>query len=338
MKKILSIIIPTYNMESLLTQCLNSLLVSKNLDMLEVLVVNDGSIDKSSQIAHQYEVEYSNSFRVIDKANGNYGSCINAALPLVKGKYVRILDADDSYNTENLNQFIDFLSDIDVDLVLSDFSHYNMDGKMLSFKNFNLPLNQSFDFQDIPLGTFLPMHSVTYKSSIFDKIEYHQTEGVSYTDMEWIFYPMSQVNTVYYYNKEIYRYLVGRDGQTMDFSAILKRQSHAAKGILTELNIINKFDSNNKHYAYLDYWFKFRLKSLYKENLLYKCINFNLKEFDDNLKKNYPQLANYVNGIQLPIKHTNLSFPLVKVWRSLGSKKLMSFHPLFLIYKVCNKI
>ena len=99
----------------------------------------------------------------------------------------------------------------------------------------------------------------------------------------------------------------------MDFSAILKRQSHAAKGILTELNIINKFDSNNKHYAYLDYWFKFRLKSLYKENLLYKCINFDLKEFDDNLKKNYPQLANYVNGIKLPINHTNLSFPLVKV-------------------------
>ena len=128
MKKILSIIIPTYNMESLLTQCLNSLMVSKNLDMLEVLVINDGSTDKSSQIAHQYEVEYPNSFRVIDKANGNYGSCINAALPLVKGKYVRILDADDSYNTENLNQFIDFLSDIDVDLVLSDFSHYIMDG------------------------------------------------------------------------------------------------------------------------------------------------------------------------------------------------------------------
>ena len=46
MKKILSIIIPTYNMESLLTQCLNSLMVSKNLDILEVLVINDGSTDK----------------------------------------------------------------------------------------------------------------------------------------------------------------------------------------------------------------------------------------------------------------------------------------------------
>lgn len=338
MKKILSIIIPTYNMESLLTQCLNSLLVSNNLDMLDVIVVNDGSTDKSSQIAHQFEAEYPNSFRVIDKANGNYGSCINAALPLVNGKYVRILDADDSYNTDNLNQFIDFLSDKDVELVLSDFSHYNLDGEKLSYKKFILPFNQSFDFQDIPLGTFLPMHSVTYNSSIFSKIEYHQTEGVSYTDMEWIFYPMSQVNTVCYYNKEIYRYLVGRDGQTMDFSAILKRQSHAAKGILTELNIINKYDSNNKHYAYLDYWFKFRLKSLYTENLLYKCINFDLKEFDDNLIKNYPQLANYVNGIKLPIKHTKMSFPLVRVWRSLGSKRLMSFHPLFLIYKVCNKI
>ena len=72
MQKILTIIIPTYNMEKYLHKCLNSLIVSdKSLEKLEVLIVNDGSKDSSSQIAHEYESKFPKTFRVIDKENGN---------------------------------------------------------------------------------------------------------------------------------------------------------------------------------------------------------------------------------------------------------------------------
>ena len=102
MDKILSIIVPTYNMEKYLERCLSSLIVSdEQMAMLEVLVINDGSKDRSSEIAHGYESRYPDTFRVIDKTNGHYGSCVNRGLQEATGKYVKVLDADDWFNTEN---------------------------------------------------------------------------------------------------------------------------------------------------------------------------------------------------------------------------------------------
>jgi len=72
------------------------------MDMLEIIVVNDGSNDNSSAIAHEYAENYPHNYIVIDKPNGNYGSCINAALKIATGKYFRICDADDRYNKINL--------------------------------------------------------------------------------------------------------------------------------------------------------------------------------------------------------------------------------------------
>lgn len=118
MNKILSIVIPTYNMEKLLEQCLSSLVVKEHLDFLEVLVINDGSKDKSSQIAHHFEDKYPQTFRVVDKDNGNYGSCVNRGLKEATGKYIKILDADDSFETSVLDCYLAYLSKINTLLIL----------------------------------------------------------------------------------------------------------------------------------------------------------------------------------------------------------------------------
>lgn len=87
-EKTLSIIIPSYNMEAYLPQCLDSLLgPDVPVELLDIIVVNDGSRDRTSEIAHSYANRYPDSIRVIDKANGNYGSCINAALPTARGRW-----------------------------------------------------------------------------------------------------------------------------------------------------------------------------------------------------------------------------------------------------------
>ena len=96
--KVLTIVIPSYNMENYLEKCCDSLLLSENMDKIEVLIINDGSKDRTSQIAHEYENNYPMVFRVIDKENGNYGSCINVGLNVDKGKYIKILDADDRFD------------------------------------------------------------------------------------------------------------------------------------------------------------------------------------------------------------------------------------------------
>ena len=91
MNKILSLIIPTYNMAELLPRCLDSIIASGVNESIEAIVVNDGSKDNSLEIAKKYEEQHPECITVIDKPNGNYGSTINAALPVAKGKYVKIL-------------------------------------------------------------------------------------------------------------------------------------------------------------------------------------------------------------------------------------------------------
>lgn len=138
--KLLSIIIPTYNMEALLEKDLQSLVLPtrERRGQLDVIVVIDGGKDRSSAIAHSFADRYPETFRVLDKANGNYGSCINAALPLVRGKYVRVMDADDTYYTDNLPGYLDALESQDAELVLTPYDRVDEKGQIV--KRETLPL------------------------------------------------------------------------------------------------------------------------------------------------------------------------------------------------------
>ena len=79
-------------MEKYLDKCLTSLIFDDKglMAQLEVLVVIDGAKDRSSEIAHKYQDKYPNTFVVIDKKNGNYGSCINRGLKEAKGTYIKL--------------------------------------------------------------------------------------------------------------------------------------------------------------------------------------------------------------------------------------------------------
>ena len=104
--KLLSIVVPTYNMSAYLCRCLDSVTRDDVPDTLELIVVNDGSTDNSLSIMQEYAKKRPDIINIIDKTNGHYGSCVNAALKVATGKYFRILDADDWLDTEQLIQFL----------------------------------------------------------------------------------------------------------------------------------------------------------------------------------------------------------------------------------------
>ena len=124
MNKILSVVIPTYNMEKYLKICLDSFIYDDKAHDLEVLIVNDGSKDNSLKIAQEYETKYPNIFKVIDKENGGHGSTINAGLKVATGKYFKAVDADDWVDTKELAKLLDYLKTADVDCVLTDFTFF----------------------------------------------------------------------------------------------------------------------------------------------------------------------------------------------------------------------
>ena len=136
--KTLTVVVPTYNMEKYLRRCLDSLIVGEEgMAQLEVLVVNDGSKDSSSAIAHEYEARYADTFRVIDKENGHYGSCVNRGVEEARGRYIKILDADDCYDNAEFEKYVDTIKTVDVDMVLNDYAFIRPDGEIAGIRRYN---------------------------------------------------------------------------------------------------------------------------------------------------------------------------------------------------------
>ena len=222
--KLLSVIIPAYNMEAYLQQCVESILRTPSLATVEVVVVNDGSKDKTLRIARQYAERYADTVRVIDKPNGNYGSTINAALPVVRGEYVKILDADDCFDTPSLAKFLEFLRKMQgVDMVVTPFvevgrrKEHRVEYNIYSRKVYEY--GKTYDAEQVFTDgaiRFFMMHGVCYRTELLREMSYRQSEGVSYTDQEWVFYPLFKVQTIAFADIALYRYNVAREGQTMD--------------------------------------------------------------------------------------------------------------------------
>lgn len=293
MNKVITIIIPTYNMEKYLRRCLDSLLVSTEVrSYLEVLVINDGSKDTSLSIAHEYESNYPECIRVIDKENGNYGSCVNRGLIESQGKYVKVVDADDYVITKNFELFIKKLCDIDVDLIVSDFDVVTIEGKVDKKWSYNLPQKKvsrfidycnSFDFKN------MQMHAVAYKKSLILDMDYKQTEGISFTDQEWMLYPMTKVDTFFYIPVVVYQYVIGREGQTVADTNLPRVLEQHLIILYRALSYINNKPLANNLYEFV----KYRLMFLF--TFFYRKLMF-LKDYDK------------INEIENQIKNINNRF------------------------------
>ena len=230
--KVLSVIVPSYNMEDYLPKCLGSLVVDDSdlLQKLEVIVVNDGSTDRTSEIAHGFETRFPDVFRVVDKGNGNYGSCINAALPLVSGCYVKVLDADDYVDTIAFETLLRCLeSEVETepnsaDLIVTDYESVDPHGSVIDRSRYLMPTGPGRTLNDVKAESpRFSIHSIVYKTALLTEMGYRQTEGVSYSDTEWITDPMVMVGRVTYVPIAVNKYLVGRAGQTMEDSTFAAR-------------------------------------------------------------------------------------------------------------------
>ncbi len=313
-------------MEKYLQKCLDSLII-KDTDLfnkLEVLIINDGSKDSSSEIGHQFQQKYPEVFKVIDKENGNYGSCINRGLKEGKGKYIKILDADDSFHNEGFSNYLYELTRIDADLILSDYSIVDEKGNITKEVVYEYPKTQIVPIEKLfQYESFfqIQMHGTTYRTENLRIIDYKQSEGISYTDQEWMFYPMTTVKSVYCSKEKVYRYLLGREGQTMDKKILLKNIDHTIKGTMAMLSIYqeNFFKKDSLYNRYLEERLATRLKYIYKQCLLHQgmeSVDFMSLEHSliccPDLYKELETETTYIRS---------RPYPYVKKWRDNNHKK-----------------
>lgn len=233
MKKLLTIVIPTYNMEKYINRCLDTLIIDDAtiFDLLEVLIINDGSKDSSSHIAHEYEEKYPNVFRVIDKENGNYGSCINKGIDEARGQYFKILDADDWFNTDALVSLLKKINEStdNIDVYYTEFTYHNFFDDTVTNHHFrSINYHKVYELSKIPFINsddefMLKMYSVTIKTEILRSINLRLDTGISYTDNEFVYFPYNHIDKVVFLDYDVYQYFIGREGQSVSLKDSLKR-------------------------------------------------------------------------------------------------------------------
>ena len=239
-------------MERYLRKCLISICVDdRNLfETLDVLVINDGSTDGTSAIAHEFADRYPSVFRVIDKPNGHYGSCVNRGLIEATGYYIKILDADDCFDR---NEFTLYLRDLNrikelsppVDLVLTHVNYVDANDRQSETIEYPFGGRSDLTLDDVSSlsrGRFI--HGYTYRRAIFDGLNYHQSEGVPYTDTEWIFLPTTRVKRVAHSPRFVYRYLIGREGQSCAPAVLSRQLTQIRKCFDVRLEQYKRFKAN----------------------------------------------------------------------------------------------
>ena len=322
MEKILSIIIPTYNMAALLPRCLDSLTASGVLDDLDILVVNDGSTDSSRAVAYSYAERYPQSIKVVDKKNGNYGSTINAALPLAVGEYVKVLDSDDWFDSQELAKYVAELKSLEqeVDVSVTHFLMIHEGGRTETVKYQNYgrePYTYGKVYNlDKVLGDgfirYFLMHSLTYRTQLLRDHGYRQTEGISYTDIQWSSYPFVWARSIVFHDLVVYRYNMDREGQTMDPAVIRKSLPQLERMTMDLMDFYRKADMSGLSEArvgFLRQYFKNRLRLLVKTHLM----DIPRREFD---KEAFSSLDSWIQAVLTEFRMGRIRvFPENKVIR-----------------------
>lgn len=229
MDKILTVVVPVYNTEKYLSKCLSSLIVPKFLTQLEILIVIDGSPDKSINIAKEFCERYPKTFFVIDKENGGHGSTINEGLKVAKGKYFRVLDSDDWFDADNFEVFLDKLSRDDNDLILTHLvKEYVSENLSLRWSDGNVEINYFDSYTDMSILNKLPnvffgMGRCTYKTSKLRECNLYLLERRSFEDTILHVFPMLFLESFIFYDLDLYHYFLERPGQSVHQSVTIKQ-------------------------------------------------------------------------------------------------------------------
>lgn len=311
--KVLSVVIPAYNMEKYIKQTLDSLICDEYMDKLEVLVIDDGSKDDTAAIAKTYEDRYPGTFRVVSKENGGHGSALNKGIELATGKYYRPLDADDWVDTAALKAVIAEMEAHDADMVLTNFKKVYEKTQ----KTENVRISNVWNRKQIDEGKAVPkpgrkvliygqvydfdkelfdyskqylFHFVSYRTQILKDNNIRFDEHVFYDDMEYDIFPLPYVKTVLPIDRYLYQYRLEREGQSVDQSSFARNNKHRRKIVehITEYYVKNKDLFSPNVYNYL------------REDILWKIV----RQYDIylTLMKNNSETCNELMGFARTIQ------------------------------------
>lgn len=252
--KVLTVVIPCYNSAAYMDRAISSLLIGS--EDLEILIVDDGSLDNTSIIADGYEKKYPNIIHAIHKENGGHGDAINTGLKHAKGMYFKVLDSDDWFDKDSLIKILDAIktiinNSVSVDMLISNYVYENMSINKEKSINYKcaMPEEKIFTWND--LGHFkssqnILMHSVIYRTEVLKKCNLELPKHTFYVDNIFVYKPLPYVNTMYYINVDLYRYFIGREDQSVNEKVMIGRIDQQIKVTKIIIDCCNPMNIESK--------------------------------------------------------------------------------------------
>lgn len=220
MNKLVSVIVPIYNVEKYLKRCVDSI-INQTYKNLEIWLVDDGSTDLCPKICDEYS-KLDDRIKVIHKENGGLSDARNVAMDQMNGEYVMFVDSDDFIHPEMVERLIDYINFYDTDITIGRLEKGGLDNfkceKLDSLDNSrktvklleNIEIHRAL-FDDYFKGSMVPACGKIYKSKIIADIRFpvkkiHEDEYVvhyildkckkiAFTD-EYLYYHFYRDNSI----------------------------------------------------------------------------------------------------------------------------------------------
>lgn len=298
--KLVSVIIPVYNVERYLKKCIDSIL-NQTYKNLEIILVDDGSTDCSSKICDEY-AKNDTRILVIHKVNGGQSEARNIGISESKGEYIFFVDSDDYIEYNAIETMLEIAENKNVDMVIADIYSVNEKGEILNegkgqytFQNESLfsAEEAAQAFAELDWGPWNKLYKRSvHKNIYFPKGKIHEDEAIMFQLFE-------RCDKIVYTNARLYNYLQ-REGSTtsarynlkkMDwfevwlnnFKYVQKYFPGAEKKVMKKLMVTAIYNLDNllniKNIEAEKYVFQIRkeLREHQQEILLNSCIKMNYK-------------------------------------------------------------
>lgn len=326
-QKLLTIIIPVYKVEAYINKCLDSLLLddSSDMEMMDILIINDGTPDRSAEISKEYVNRYPKYFRQIDKENGGHGSVWNLGVKEAYGKYVKFLDSDDWL--ENLDSMLHKLQNTDADLIITSNICHCPNNELWKLGIKDMEFDKVYDADKFDwLGNkshrnFIFHHCAIYKTDMLRQYLPLFLEKQPYDDVILGAAPIIGSRTLVAWNLEVYHYLMDRPGQSISSNVMSKNLDASIKTQKHTIEFIVKHpiaDKNSTKYQY----FAIKLPKMcnygYKSflNFPYKTSKQMVKEWDKWILSICPE----INSLQIKLYRNTpyiLYFTVLRIFSKL---------------------
>ena len=229
--KLLSVTIPSYNSQDYMEHCIESLLPGG--EDVEIIVVDDGSTDRTAEIADAYAEKYPTIVKAVHQENGGHGEAVNAGIRNATSLYFKVVDSDDWVDGEAYQRVLDTLRDLSggsaaLDMLISNFVYEKEGAKRKKVMKYTgtLPEGKIFGWNEarhFRKGQYILMHSVIYRTQLLRECGLELPKHTFYVDNLFVYVPLPHVKNMFYLNVDFYRYFIGREDQSVNEKVMISR-------------------------------------------------------------------------------------------------------------------